>query len=171
MILDATTLLSSNQAVTASAASTSVYDAAGTGVGNPAGEIFGVQSTVFGRDIGGGGPAISAPQFVAIVGTAFTASGSATLQFQLQAAIDDGTGNPSTWDTIAETDTLGKALLVSGAKVSLTIPDRYLGQGMPRFYRLYYNVGTGPMTAGTIAFAGLVTGVDDALSQIYPSGF
>lgn len=170
MILDNLLTLSSAQAITSTAASTNVYDVAGTGVGNPAGEIFGVQSTVFGRDIGGGGPLDSAPQIVAIVGTAFTASGAATLQIQLQAAIDDGTNNPSTWDTIAETDAIGKALLTAGAvPCSFTIPKRYLGQGFPRFYRLNYVVATGPMTAGTIAFAGIVTGVDDI--PAYPAGY
>lgn len=170
MYLDALLGLSSNQAVTVTAASTGTYDVAGTGVGQAPGEIFGVQSSVFGRDIGGGGPLADAPQLVAIVGTAFTAGGSATMQVQLQAAIDNGSNQPGTWDTIIETDTIAVALLTAGAFVAnFTVPKRYLGQGFPRFYRLQYVIATGPMTAGTISYAGLLTGIDD--TPFYPSGF
>ena len=175
MILDASSILSQNQAITATATSTYVYDTAGLGVGNAVSNIFG-NATVgsnasFGEDIGGGGPLVSPPQLVAIVGTTFTAGGSATMQVQLQAAVDtNNTGTPSTWNTIIETDTLAVALLTSGRFIArFTVPERYPGQGFPRFYRLNYVVATGPMTAGTIAFAGLVTGIDGA--PTYPANY
>lgn len=172
MYLDALTALSIGQTVRVSAASTNVYDTAGTGVGQAPGEIFGVQSTVYGRDIGGGGPLVGAPQLIALVGTAFSAGGPATLQFQLQAAIDNGSYEPGSWDIINETDAIPVADLLAGSMpAAFTVPQGYLGQGFPRFYQLYYNVGSGPMTGGTIAFAGFLTGIDDAIRQIYPSGF
>ena len=96
---------------------------------------------------------------------------SASLTIQLQAAVDTtNTGTPGTWSTIVQTDAIPVASLVAGAiPASFTIPKRYLGQNFPRFYRLNYVIATGPMTAGTIKYAGLLTGVDDNPS--YPSAF
>lgn len=170
MILDANATLDSNRALTVTTPSVGVYDTAGLGVGNPVNNIFGTVAG-FGNDIGGGGPNASAPQLAAIVGTAFTAGGSATLQVQLQAATDaNNTGTPGTWQTIMQTDTYAVALLVAGAQVAnFTVPKRYLGANFPRFYRLNYVIATGPMTAGTIAYAGLLTGIDD--NPIYPANF
>jgi hypothetical protein len=173
MILDVDSLLSNAQAVTATAPSTGVYDTAGLGVGVPATNITGIvnnAAAVFGSDLGTGGPNnASAPQLGVIVGTAFTAGGSATMQVQLQAAIDNGSGGAGTWDTIMETDTIAVALLTAGQLVaSFTVPRRYPGQGFPRFYRVNYVVATGPMTAGTVN-AFLLTGIDD--NPIYPANF
>jgi hypothetical protein len=168
MYLDSSTIFSSDQAITVTAPSTNVIDLAGLGVGQAVTNKFGTAS-VFGEDIGIG-DGVSPPVLAAIVGTAFTAAGAATLQVQLEAAIDDGTGNPSTWEVLAETDGLAKALLTAGQKIAeFTVPPRYPGQGFPRFYRLNYVVATGPMTAGTIKFAGVVTGRDDV--PFYPSAF
>lgn len=169
MILDATLLLSQNQAITVTAASTGTIDLSGAGIGNPAPERFGVQSTVFGEDIGIG-DGMSPPVVTCIVGTAFAAAGAGTLQVQLQEAIDDGTNNPGTWVTSLETDTLSLAQLAAGAKIAeMTVPPRAPGQAFPRFIRLNYVVATGPMTAGTIAIAAINTGRDD--TPFYPSGF
>lgn len=173
MILDINLLLSNNQAITVTAPSTGVYDTAGLGVGVPVTNITGIANgatAVFGNDVGAGGPEASGPQLLAVVGNAFTAGGAGTLQVQLQAAIDDGTGNPSTWDTILETDTYALAVLTAGRKIAdFTVPRRYPGQGFPRFYHLNYVVATGPMTAGSISFAGLVTGIDD--NPLYPANY
>lgn len=171
-ILDINSLLSVSQAVTVTAPSQQVYDVAGLGVGVPVTNITGIANggvAVFGEDLGGGGPNASSPQLAIEVATTFTAAGAATMQCQLQAAVDDGTGNPSTWKTIVETDTIAVALLVAGAKpASFNVPDRYLGQGFPRFYRTNYVVATGPMTAGALN-ARLQTGIDD--NPIYPGNF
>lgn len=163
MYLDATSLLSSTQAITVTAASTGTYDTAGVGVGNAVTNRIG-NATVFGEDVGGGGPLASGPQLGVWVTTAFTAGGAGTLRVQLQAAIDNGSNQPGTWDTIAQTDDFALASLVVSSPqrplVSFTVPDRYPGQGFPRFYRLNYVVGTGPMTAGAVN-AALLTGIDD----------
>ncbi len=175
MILDANAVLSSLQAITVTAVSTGVYDTAGVGVGVPAPNFFGQQgggATIFGEDLGGGGPSsASPPQLGVQVSTAFTAGGSATLKVQLQAAVDTGTntGTPGTWQTIVETDTLAVALLTLGTWLArFVVPDRYPGQGYPRFYRLNYVVATGPMTAGAVN-AFLATGIDSP--QAYQANF
>lgn len=162
MILDVNLLLSQAQAVTASAVSTGTYDTAGLGVGQPVSAIFG-KVTNFGNDVGAGGPLASAPQLIVIVGTAFAAGGAGTLQVQLQAAPDtNNSGTPGTWQTIARTDDYALATLTAGQVIAkFTVPERYAGSAFPRFYRLNYAVGTGPMTGGTIAFAGFLTGIDD----------
>ena len=100
MIKDATLSLSANQAVTVTAPSTGIIDVSGASVGNPVPQIFGVQSSVFGEDIGGGGPAISSPQLGVLVNTTFTAGGSATMQVQLQAAIDNGSNQPGSREEV-----------------------------------------------------------------------
>lgn len=168
MILDVNLSLSASQAITVTAPSTGVYDTAGLGVGVAVTNIFGKlggAATVFGDDIGSGGPNASAPQIVAYVGTAFTAGGAGTLQVQIQSAIDDGTGNAGTWKTIDQTDTYALATLIAGAKIAdFTVPPQYPGIGFPRFYRLNYVVATGPMTAGTISYAGILTGIDNTIA-------
>lgn len=174
MILDINSLLSSNQAVTVTAPSTGVYDVAGLGVGVPSVNITGLANgaaAAQGNDIGTGGPSsASPPQLGVIVGTAFAAAGAATMQIQLQAAVDSGNGVPGAWDTIIETDAIAVALLTAGAiPAKFTVPERYLGQGFPRFYRVNYAIATGPMTAGTIAYAGLLTGIDS--NPLYPANY
>ena len=171
MILDSNLILSQAQAVTVTAASTSVIDLAGVGVGVPAPNKFGT-AAIFGEDIGIG-DGVSPPNILCQVGTAFTAGGAATLQVQLQEAADTGanTGTPGTWNTIAQTDAIAVATLVAGQKLAeFTIPPRYPGQTtFPRFYRLNYVVATGPMLTGTIGFAGIITGRDDA--PTYPAAY
>lgn len=172
MYVEAAAILSSAQAVTATAVSTGTYDTAGLGLGQPVTNRFGT-ATNFGEDLGGGGPLTSGPQLVVTIPTAFTAGGSATLRVQLQCAVDvNNTGLPVTWNTIMQTDDIAVALLVASSPqrplVSFTVPDRYAGQGFPRFYRLNYVVATGPMTAGALN-AALLTGIDDV--PFYPPNF
>lgn len=167
MYIDNNCVLSSAQAITSTAASTNVYDITGQGVGVVVHPNPGATGTV-GEDIGIG-DGVSPPQIVAIVGTAFTASGAATLQVQVEAAVDDGTGNPGTWQILEQTDTYAKTLLTAGQKiVRYTIPHRYPGALPPRFYRLNYVVATGPMTAGTVS-AYIVTGID--ATPAYPNAY
>lgn len=173
MINDINLLLSAKQAVTVTAPSTNVYDTAGLGVGVAVTNIFGT-ATVFGEDIGGGGPGAegSPPQLGVFVNTTFTAGGAATMQVQLQAAVDAGGGAAGTWDTIVGSDAIPVANWTTAQGnnpiVSFTVPKRYPGQGFPRFYRLNYVVATGPMTAGALS-ASLLTGIDD--NPIYPPNF
>ena len=171
MYLDASSILSSSQAVTVTAASTGTYDTAGVGYGNAVTNRIGT-ATVFGEDVGGGGPLTSAPQLGVWVTTAFTAGGAGTLQVQLQAGVDNGSNAVTTWDTIVESDTYALASLILSTPqrplISFTVPTRYPGQGFPRFYRLNYVVATGPMTAGAVS-AALLTGIDDV--PFYPPNF
>lgn len=172
MYLDASALLSSNQAITVTAPSTGTYDTAGLGVGQPVTNRYGT-ATNFGEDIGGGGPLVSGPQLGVWVTTAFTAGGAGTLRVELQAAVDvNNTGLPVTWKTIVQTEDFAIADLIASSPqrplVSFMVPDRYPGQGFPRFYRINYLVSTGPMTAGVVN-AALLTGIDDV--PFYPPNF
>lgn len=174
MILDAASTFSSTQAVTVTAPSTFVFDVAGVGAGNPDPNIFGTAAiTIFGSDLGSGGPLVSPPQLVVYVNTAFTAGGAGTLRVQLQAAPDTATntGTPGTYKTLLQTDDFALATLVAGQQIAnFTIPKRYPGSdpSFPRFYRLNYVVTTGPMTAGAVS-AYLSTGNDD--NPIFPANF
>jgi hypothetical protein len=169
MILDSQLTLSLAQAITVTAASSSIIDLAGVGSGNAPNMRFGVQSSVFGEDIGIGDGA-SPPVIACIVGTAFAASGAGTLQVALQTAPDNGSNAPGTWSNAVLTDVLALSQLTAGQKIAeFTVPPRDPNAAIPRFIRLYYTVATGPMTAGTIAYAGITLGRDDAVQ--YPSGF
>ena len=133
-----------NTAITASAASTNIFDAHITG---------GLPGSPAGRDLGPGKVLIAR----VVVQQTFTAAGAATLQVQLQAA-PDSSGSPGTYVTLSQTDTIGKAALVAGAVISLPVPQAPpqfdttppFAKPLPRFYRLNYVVATGPMTAGQV---------------------
>jgi hypothetical protein len=174
MILDLNAVLSSSQAITVTAVSTGVYDVAGLGVNVPATNITGLANSAtapMGEDIGGGGPSsASPPQLGVFINTPFTAGGAATMRFQLEAAVDAGSGVPGTYDIIVQSDDIPVADLITSDNpiVSFTVPKRYPGQGFPRFYRLNYLVSTGPMTAGALS-AYLMTGIDD--NPIYPANY
>jgi hypothetical protein len=177
MILDAQLILSSAQAITVTAPSTGTYDAAGVGVGVAPPNWFGVSNAVFGQD-SGIGHGSGRPTIVCQVTTAFTAGGAGTLQVQLQASVDSGAPGytPSSWVTLVESDTLSLAQLAGTLTGNLQtykiaefdIPPRAPNQNLPRFYRLNYVVGTGPMTAGAVS-AYINTGRDDG--PIYPASY
>lgn len=157
----------SGTAITASADSTNVIDACGTGL----------PASPQGRDLGPG----AKPLKVRVcVQTAFTAVGAATLQVVLKAAPDNGSGAPGTYAILSQTDAIPKASLVAGAYIDLPIPpappqmdvappDEIAGH-MPRFYKIAYVVGTGPMTAGTVE-AMVVSGDADTNFGGYTAGF
>lgn len=174
MLLDAAAVLSSAQALTVTAVSTGVYDIAGVGVGNPAPDVFGQTfgtATSESMDVGGGGPLVSPPMIVAMVGTTFTAGGAATLQITLQGAPDtSNTGTPGTWTDMLSTGLMAVANLTSTgtAAARFVIPPRSPGQALPRFYRLNYTIATGPMLTGTMN-AYIATGADN--SALYSSNF
>lgn len=172
MILDANLQLSNAQAITVTAPSTFVIDLAGVGSGVPDPNVFGTAATtIFGQDIGIG-DGMSPPNLLCVVTTTFTAAGAGTLQVQLQEAPDTATntGTPGTYSTIMQTDTLPLSSLTKGTKIAeFTIGPRYPGlTTFPRFLRLNYVVGTGPMTAGVIT-ADIITGRDD--QPAYPANF
>lgn len=133
MILDKLLMFSEAQAVTASAASTDVIDL---------GPIDGTR-----RDIGVGYPL----ELFVNVNTTAAAAGAATVNIQLQTSPDN-----SAWTTLASTSDLALSSLTSGKRVwSQKVP-----QGVQRYLRVNYVVGTGPLTAGAFT-AGINLDVDN----------
>lgn len=142
MYIDNQLQLSSAQAVTVTAASTSYVDLGAA------------------RDIG-----VGKQLYVLItVGTTVTAAGAATVQFQLQFDSSSGFGSAV---TAIQTDVIPKATLVANYQFVMAIPPGQLKQYM----RLNYVVATGPLTAGTftaqvIDAPQLWTAYPDLLSKI-----
>lgn len=119
MMLDKNLQLSSAQAVTATAVSTNIIDqlAAGQAVGNEA--------------------------WLSIrVGTAATAAGAATVNFQIQTATDSAFTTPI---VLFDSGSIAKtALTLNTEVVKVRIP-----VGAKQYLRVNYVVATGPLTAGT----------------------
>lgn len=177
MLLDANLILSNNQDLAVAPAdvpSSNVIDFLGLGEGQAPVNSFGITNTVFGQDIGIG-DGVSPPNILCRVGTAFATAAGGTLQVKLQESVDSGAAgvpaySANAWKTIAETDALEAAVLTAGAQIAeFTVPPRRPGQSFPRFFRLLYTVATGAFTAGTIGFAGILTGRDDA--PAYPAAY
>lgn len=126
MILDRQNLVSWKQAITASAVSTDVID-----LGPP----MWTGSSGNDRDI----------DVIAVVETAFTAAGAATLEIQIQSAQDGA----FTTNVLTHSSTGAIALAKLGVpgrlSQSLEIP-----ADSQRYVRANYVVATGPMTAGAI---------------------
>lgn len=135
--------LSTAQSVTATAASTNVFDVTGAGAGNsPA--MIGANgiNTKLGYDIGGGDGAAQ-PQILLSFGTCTTVTG--TLTVAVQAAPDNGSYSPGTYVTLYSSAAFtGTAQLFAGESIVLPIPPIPAGlivNGIPpRFYRLNYTV-------------------------------
>lgn len=118
MYLDKELMFSEAQAVTAAAASTNIIDQ-------------GSAANMLGKEL----------YLIVKVDTSVTAAGAATVNFQLQCDDNSGFSSPK---ILFETGDIGKASLVAGYvafKGKLPV-------GAERFSRLYYSVGTGPLTAG-----------------------
>ena len=129
-------------------------------------------ASVFGEDLGIG-DGVGVPKFFTNVSTAITTSNSATLNIQLQGAIDAGgtTISGLTWTTEVETGAIAVANLTLNAVVGkLWWPHRGAGQALPRFIRFNYNLGTGQFTAGAVSTYGLLDR-DDWSTKNYPSNF
>ncbi len=141
MILDKLLMFSEAQAVTATAASTDVIDLS---------PLKGTR-----RDIGVGEPL----EFWTNVNTTATAAGAATVNVQLQTSTDN-----ATWVTLYDSGSLALASLVAGKRVlSAKVP-----QGVLKYLRVNYVVGTGPLTAGAFT-SGINLDVD--ANTFYASGF
>lgn len=150
MFLDSQLQLSNAQAVTVTAASTSIYDITGAGSGNAPAMTFG-NATVYGNDIGQGDGAAAPVYALVTFPTAFVSGGSATMQVQIQAATSAVNNTPNAYTTISQTDVLSVAQLNSGRPLLLPIPPRTLSEGLPRFYRLNYVVATSTFSAGAVS--------------------
>lgn len=141
MILDKLLMFSESQAVTTTAASTDVIDL---------GPIKGTK-----RDIGVGEPI----EFWVISNTTATAAGAATLNVQLQTSADN-----VTWVTLYDSGPQALAALAVGKRIlSTKVP-----QGVLKYLRVNYVVGTGPLTAGAFT-AGMNLDVD--ANYHYPTAF
>lgn len=148
MFFDASLNLSSAQAITATAASTNIYDITGAGSGNAPALSIG-RATTFGADMGLGDGSAN-PYFVFTVPTAFVSGGGATLTIQIQGAPDNGSNAPGTWTTIVQTQAFTAAQLVANAVTQIPIPPRAAGEVLPRFYRVNYLVATSTFSAGNM---------------------
>ena len=165
--LDQALKFSDAQAITVSAASTNLYDITGAGSGNVPPMSFGTTGLAA-ADMGMGEGI--RPNILVSVAEAFTAAGAATLQIQVQAAPDNGSGSPGTYTTILETAAIPKATLTLGANFQLPLPPLAVGEVLPRFYRLNYVVATGPMTAGKLN-SSLLLNAPTQVNIQYPANF
>ncbi len=130
------------------------------------GVISGIPTSANGggaRDMGiGDDPAL---KLLVQVGTAFVSAGGGTLQITLQGAIDDGSGNPSTFTSWWASPLYTIAQCVAGARLlNIDFPRPPQGVAVPRFVRLLYGVATATITAGTLV-AGVVIDRDDQMYQ------
>jgi hypothetical protein len=142
VILDTETLLSDDQAITASAASTNYWDlgATGTPVGGAA---------ALTRDLGKGNPM---DFLIQVTKADFATLTSLTVKLET----DDNTGFSSA-TTVWESEAIAAATLVKGYKFNLSSMPRRVNE---RYVRLYYTVTGSNATAGNIT-AG-ITGGDDS---------
>lgn len=141
---------------------TDPYDILGDGPGTPVRNIYG-NSTLPGQaDAMGVGP--SRPEMVIGVGTAaVNGTGTPGLIVQFQAAPDDGSGNPGTYETLWQSDEYLAADLTAGAQLARIpwvppIPENL----RPRFLRLNFAISAAEaFSAGTIAYAVVTVTRDD----------
>ena len=141
-----------------------VIDLTGAGVGTPTPNIIGTRS-VFGADNGIGR---QKPQVLCTTGTAFATGSAATLNIQMQAAVDQGAGGgyqPGTWNTLVETGYMSAANLGAAKTVArFDWPPTFPFGTLPRYVRLFFQILTGTtFTAGTIAFAMPTTARDEVI--------
>jgi hypothetical protein len=166
---------SAAQAITATAASTTIVDLTGFGSGTAPNLSFGT-GTVYGADMGIG-DGMATPKVWVGVGTTFLTLTS--LNVAAQFAPDNGSNAPGTYITYAETGAIPVADLVAGATIGTfdfpQMPAKIDGvltdYPMPRFMRLNYTVAGSNATAGTVnAFIAIQRDSQLAAAN-YPSNF
>lgn len=150
---------------------TNIIDLLGLGVGVPApqtngGPIIGNVATFGSPDgMGVGG---TRPELYVTIGTALAAdTGAPTLTVQFQAAEDDGTGNPDTWQTIAQTGEISVAQGTAETVIArLPWLPPFPENLRPRFLSLNFAVPAGTnFSAGTIASALVTITRDDPFNR------
>lgn len=82
------------------------------------------------------------------------AVGAATVTFSVQDSADN-----ATFSDVAVTAAIGKADLTAGQQIVIPMPTK-----LRRYCRVYYTVGTGPLTAGKFS-AQVVTGIQQNIAQ------
>lgn len=143
--IDTSLRLSNAQSITTSAASTNIYDVTGAGSGNAPNMVFGVNgitgaASLPGMDIGtGDGAAVPVAEFLVTT----TGTGTGTVAFGIEAAVDNGSNLPGTYVRLATSNAAVGTTLIAGDKVVMTIPPYPLingsALGKPRFYRFFYD--------------------------------
>ena len=143
-----------------------VIDLSGFGAGVAVSNIIGTPTTFGAPDAMGVGS--DRPELLVTIGAALAGVAGLTLNCALQAAQDNGSNQPSTWDNIGGQDGI---TLSQGAANTVIFRSPWLppfpANLRPRFLRLLFSpvssggaVPSGAFTAGTIASA-LVTPVRD----------
>jgi hypothetical protein len=178
MMLDDKLTFSDAQAITASAASTYMYDQLTgekdtTTFDTAPKAQWGPNATYFGEDLGIGTPRI-------VINTGAAAFLTLTsLQIMFQGAPNNATaqasGNRSdlVFVTYMETPAIVTALLTASQQIaSFDWPMRSLGNALPRFVQLYYTVAGSNATAGTLT-SSVTLGPNDGQGTLgqYPSGY
>lgn len=186
MIIDGSLLFTgtSNGAsggITSTANTDSIAQVAGTYICSnivDIGVTSGVPSSFSGggaRDLGiGDDPAL---KLLITTPVAATSGGSATLQFELDGAVDNGFGAPSgTWTVMWQSQAIGYATLTAGAAIgNIDLPRVVPGQAPPRFFRIRFIVAAATVTAGTVEAAIVIDRWDQPLGTTgaasgYPAG-
>ena len=177
-LMDQNMVLSSAQAITATAQSTNAYDIANGGTlavasGAYTSNYIQGNATVFGEDLGlGRGVGTPAIEVFSGSGTPAVAT---SLDTQLQGAVDPGTGNTSgcTYVAYLGTEPIPLAsILASNRLAAFDFPRRRVGAALPRFIALNYVVAgsnfTGLTVTSYINLGG--TSAQTTLGQ-YPSNY
>lgn len=160
----------SNTPILAATVNTNPYDILGLGVGVTAaqGSVIIGNRTVFGSDTGIGGVK---PLVECCVGTAFTTGAAATLTVNFQGAIDDGTGNPSTYQTFMATPAMTAAQLAAGTFFGrFDWPPAFPENFNPRFLRLQF-VPSAAFLTGTVAWAMVTMGRPDLANRYMANNY
>ncbi len=177
MFQDALLQLASVLAVSSTTTGT-VYDVTGVGSGTVPPMITGVRGDTgaavpIGFDIGAG-DGMAIPEVTYEVPTAFVSAGGATLQIQLQAAPDNGSGSAGTYQTIVQTSTFTAGQLAANTLGQFQVPPvqpNWVGEALPRFYRLNFVVATSTFSAGTITAYLNLNPTQAAKTGLYPGNY
>lgn len=141
------------------------------------GVTSGVPSSASGggaRDLGvGDDPAL---KLLITSPVAATSGGSATIQFELDGAPDNGSGSPGSYTVMWQSQAIGYASFTAGAAIAnIDLPRPAPGQALPRYFRIRFIVATATVTGGTIEAAILIDRFDQILGTTgslsgYPAG-
>ena len=153
--------------------SSQMYDFAGVGAGVAPPSIWGTPTSYGQADAMGVGG--ERPELVVSIGVLPVTGNSATLNAALQAAADNGSNQPGTWNTIGESGAIGVTNLAAGT-VFCRLPwlPPFPANLRPRFLRMLFQVPSATnFTAGTIAWALVVPpgGRDDQFNKYVPKNF
>lgn len=149
-----------------------IIDMLGNGVGTTVTNITG-NATLPGTPdaMGVGGPR---PELNITIGTAAVAdAGAPTLNVQLRAAADDGTGNPDTWYVLGESGEIAVANLTADTVIArLPWLPPFPANLRPRFLSLNFAIPAGTnFSAGTISQAVVTLVRDDVFQMQVPANY